>query len=196
MKSTLTLPEGYRSVLEIDLQKNKKLAWLVNLAAVAILIPMLILGHWLVPIGALFDISNFGAYLLRWAVLMAALVGYIVGHEWVHGIFMKRFCPAAERNFGFTGLYAYAGSKGFFCKKDYTAISLSPLVLWGLLFLLLMIPLYFLSGPWFWTVYFLQIMNVTGAAGDLYVSIRFRKLPENILVNDTGVSMTVFAPGA
>lgn len=33
MNSTATLPEGYREILSVDLQKNKKLAILVNILA-------------------------------------------------------------------------------------------------------------------------------------------------------------------
>jgi len=46
---------------------------------------------------------------------------------------------------------------------------------------------------WFWVVYILQICNISGAAGDLYISFRLRKLPDDILVQDSGVSMRVFS---
>ena len=45
---------------------------------------------------------------------------------------------------------------------------------------------------WFWVPYFIQVANLSGAAGDLYVTARFRKLQDTILVNDTGVAMTVY----
>lgn len=44
----------------------------------------------------------------------------------------------------------------------------------------------------FWVVYFIQITNISGAAGDLYITFRFRKLPNDILINDTGVEMRVY----
>lgn len=46
---------------------------------------------------------------------------------------------------------------------------------------------------WFWVVYLIQMMNISGAAGDLYVSASFSKLPKDILINDTGVSMTIYS---
>ena len=37
------------------------------------------------------------------------------------------------------------------------------------------------------------MLNISGAAGDLYVSWKFTKLPADILINDVGVSMTVYS---
>ena len=41
-------------------------------------------------------------------------------------------------------------------------------------------------------VWFLQAGNIGGAAGDVYVTARLWKLPETLLVRDTGVDMTVY----
>lgn len=46
---------------------------------------------------------------------------------------------------------------------------------------------------WFWVIYFIQIMNISGAAGDLYVTYRFSKLSKDILINDTGIAMTIYS---
>lgn len=195
MKSTTALPQNYEEVLHIDLQKDKKPAVFVNLLALAIGGVMFVLGHLLAPIGSLMEFSALSDFLIRWAVICVAMILYIIGHEWVHSIFMRRYCEA-KVNFGFTGMYAYAGSAGYYCRRDYMVIALAPLVAWGILFTIGLIPLFFFSKPWFWSVYLLQIINISGAAGDIYVFFRFRKLPEEILVNDTGVAMTVFAPKA
>ena len=194
MKTTQTLPENYGELLTVDLQKNKKLAFWVNFSAILIAIVMLIIMWIFVPIKHLFDLSDgFWPYALRFAVLIFALLAYIVLHEAVHGIAMK-ICGASKTRFGFTGLYAYAGSEvDFFGKGAYLMIALAPVVFFGILFALLQafLPL---SPAWLWVIYFLQIGNVSGAVGDLYVTVRFLSLPKNILVRDTGVSMTVFAP--
>lgn len=192
MKSTTVLPENYEQVLRVNLQKDKKPALLVNLLAFAIALVMMLLGHLLVPVRNFIDMSSVSAYFIRFAVLLVGLILYIIAHEWVHSIFMRRYCKA-KVNFGFTGMYAYAGSAGYYCRRDYMVIALAPLVVWGAVFAVALIPLYFLSGPWFWVVYVWQICNVSGAAGDLYVFFRFRKLSQDILVNDTGIEMTVFA---
>lgn len=46
---------------------------------------------------------------------------------------------------------------------------------------------------WAWIVYFIQIINISGAAGDIYVTYKMSRLPADILVNDVGVSMTVYS---
>ena len=46
---------------------------------------------------------------------------------------------------------------------------------------------------WFWVVYFLQVCNISGAAGDMFVTVKFAKMPEDILVKDSGVGMVVYS---
>ena len=91
---------------------------------------------------------------------------------------------------GFTGLYAYAGSEAYFNKRSYLVIALAPIVVWGVVLLILN---FLVPTSWFWCVYFIQVCNVSGAAGDLYVSCKFSRLPADILIRDTGVSMTVYS---
>ena len=46
---------------------------------------------------------------------------------------------------------------------------------------------------WFWIVYLIQIANLSGAAGDLFVTVRFMCFPRDILIRDYGVGMTVYS---
>ena len=86
MKAYTELPRGYREIDSIDLQKNKKLSLLVNGVALLIVLVMAIPMHFVVPMTTLFDMSQgYGAYFLRFGVLMAAIVVYMVLHELVHG---------------------------------------------------------------------------------------------------------------
>ena len=77
----------------------------------------------------------------------------------------------------------------YFDKKSYVIITLAPIVIWGIALMILTI---LAPREWFWVVYFIQITNISGAAGDLYITFRFRKLPNDILINDTGVEMRVY----
>ena len=86
-------------------------------------------------------------------------------------------------------MYAYAGSNCYFNKKHYIIIALAPIVIWGIV--LLVLNLVF-KETWFWVIYFIQIFNLSGAAGDLYVTYRFSKLPKDILIKDIGVNMTIY----
>jgi hypothetical protein len=108
--------------------------------------------------------------------------------SFVHGITMKLF-GTKKVKYGFTGLYAFAGSDDYYDKMSYITIALAPIVFWGIVLLILNLTL---GSEWFWVVYIIQIINVSGAAGDMYVTYRMTKLPQDVLVRDTGVAMTVY----
>lgn len=190
MKAIEKLPEGYEEIYSIDLQKNKKLAVLVNALSFLILFVMAIPMNYFVPFSSLFDMRNgLGQYAIRLLSLMGLMVLYLVLHELVHGIAMK-ICGTKKVKYGYTGLYAFAGSDDYYSKKPYIFIALAPVVFWGVI---LAIINFFVSYEWFWVVYFLQIINVSGASGDLFVTIKFSFLPKDILVKDYGVAMKVYS---
>lgn len=185
-----SLPEGYREIYDIDLQKDKKTALLVNLLALAIAALLVIPMLFVVPISSLFSMENgMGNYFLRFGALLVLIIVYMILHELVHGVAMK-LCGTKKVKYGFTGMYAFAGSKDFYDKKAYIFIALAPVVLWGIV-LAVITPL--VSAQWFWVVYLIQITNLSGAAGDLFVTVRFSRLPKDILVQDHGVGMKVYS---
>ena len=187
MRGTLTLPDGYAGLCSIDLQKDKRLALLINGLALLIALPLVFLGNRIVPLRTRFSMDDgFGFYFLRLGMLTAGYAAYVVLHELVHGVCMKYFSGAPVR-YGFTGLYAYAGSEAYFTKKRYFIIALAPVAVWGVVLLA--------PAPWFWTVYLIQIGNIAVAAGDFYVVWRFAAMPPDILVRDAGVDMTVYSRG-
>lgn len=191
MKAQNSLPAGYREVCRIDLQKDKKLALLVNGAALLIGAVMIVPMHFHISIATLFDLSEgFVPYLLRFLCMLLGLMLYIVLHELVHAAAM-RLSGTQKVNFGFTGLYAFAGSADYYDRPHYILIALAPIVVWGVVLGLLcaLVP-----PAWFWVVYIIQVTNISGAAGDLYVTYRMAKLPPDLLVQDSGVRMTVYAP--
>lgn len=190
MKSYKTLPDGYNQIFAVNLQKDKSKVVLINVAAVLITLVMAIPMHFHISFFTIFDMSNgFGAYALRFLVLLAGIFAYIVLHELVHGVSMK-ICGTDKVKYGFTGIYAFAGSDDYYTKKSYIFIALAPVVVWGVI---LAVINAFVSETWFWIVYIIQISNISGAAGDFYVTVKFLKFPDDILVHDNGVSMEVFS---
>ena len=190
MKAVRSLPEGYQEIFLIDLQKDKKTALKVNLLAILIAACLAVPMHFLVPISTVFRMSGgLWAYSVRFIALLLLLPLYIVLHELVHGVAMK-LCGTKKVRYGFTGLYAFAASDDFYDKNAYIFIALAPIVLWGIVLAVvsLLVPV-----EWFWVIYFVQITNLSGAAGDLFVTIRFSRLPKDILVRDYGVGMKVFS---
>lgn len=186
MNSTYTMPKGCGEILRLDLQKDKKTALLVNGLALVIFFALFVPAcffHSFLPV-----FEGPSPFWLKWAVMIPGMVAYIVLHEAVHGITMKLLCPGPV-HFGFTGLYAFAGSDAYYIKGDYILIAMAPVVFWGLVLGILNV---LVPEDWFWIVYLIQLSNLSGAGGDLYVTWKMTRLPEDILVRDSGVAMTVY----
>ncbi len=188
-KSLQELPENYSEILSVDLQKNKKLALIVNGLALLIAVIMVVPFLFIVPISTLFDFSQgLPIYFLKFGVILLGTIVYMVLHELVHGIAMK-ICGTKKVKYGFTGLYAFAGSQDYYYKAPYIFIALAPVVLWGVVLLVINL---FVPTSWFWVVYIIQVCNISGAAGDGYVTFKFLTLPKDVLVKDVGTSMVVY----
>lgn len=102
MKSVKQLPEGYRPLRQIDLQADRRAFWIVNGLALAILVALAAAGALMVPLETVFSANGVGEFVAKAVVMIVGSIAYIVGHEWVHGIFMKYFSDA-KVSYGFTG---------------------------------------------------------------------------------------------
>ncbi len=191
MHSRKSLPSGYHEILKLDLQKNKQDALIVNILAFALAAVCVLIMHFIVPVTRIFDSldRDGGLYFVKLGVLLVSFVLYIILHELTHAAVM-RFFGAQKVRFGFTGIYAYAGSEhDYFDRFSYRLIAAAPLVVWGIIFLVLQCAL---PREWFWVLGMLQVGNISGAAGDIYVMWRVSHLKESILVRDTGLEMTIY----
>lgn len=190
MKSINILPENYKEIFSVNLQTDKKIAIIINMLAILIAVVLAVPMHFYISINTLFDMQKgLGAYTFRFVLLLILLVVYMILHELIHGITMKSF-GTKKVKYGFTGLYAYAGSEDYYDKKSYIIIALAPVIVCGIV---LCVVNAIVSREWFWVVYVLQICNISGAAGDIYVTAKFSKFPKDILVQDSGVAMTVYS---
>ena len=93
--------------------------------------------------------------------------------------------------YGFKLCYAYAGSRAYFDRRSHNVIALAPLLVWGIVLFALERAL---PAEWFWLFYVVQISNVSGSMGDVYCVFALRKYPSDILIQDTGTRMRIFAP--
>lgn len=183
-----TLPENYKEVYKLDLKNNKE-SVIVNVISLLTALVMIFVMNFFVPINTLFDNGgNSSGFITKVIIIIVSLFAYIVLHEAVHGITMK-FFGAKNVKFGFKGLYAFAGSADYFSKRAYIVIALAPVVLW---LVVLGVINAFVPINYFWVVYAVQIINVSGASGDLYVAVKFAKLNKFALIQDTGTEMIVF----
>ena len=183
MKAYHSLPKEYRKILYINLQEDKKTAVKINVGAIIAMIALFIAGKLIMSGAKILDMG-----LIKWIILAVTFLIYMVLHELTHAMVMKAV-GGGKVIFGFTGMYAFAGSKeDYFDKSAYRLIALAPLVIWGIIFGILAFTV---SKEWFWVIWFLQIGNISGAAGDVYVTVRFWNEPASILVMDTGINITV-----
>ncbi|MFA7672900.1 MAG: DUF3267 domain-containing protein [Clostridia bacterium] len=181
-------PDSYYVYKEIDLVKDRRLLVFVNIMSVAIAVLMGAIGLiiWIDHVTA--DAALEGILSYKWIFSFAGMIAYVFLHEFTHGIFMKHY-SGIKPVYGFRAVFAYAGSDALFSKKQYTVIALSPVVILGLIIAVLN---FVLSSEWFWAIWIIQMVNVSGAAGDIYVMDMISKMPPGILVKDTGTAMTFY----
>ena len=184
MKAFHPLPDGYKEILHINLQEDQKTALKINVFSIIAAIVVFLIGKLIAPSSSMLAMK-----LSSWLLLAAGFIVYMVLHEATHAIVMKAV-GAKKVIFGFTGMYAFAGSKeDYFDKSSYRLIALAPVVVWGIIFAILA---FVVPADYYWVLWLLQVANISGAAGDLYVTFRFWNFPPSILVMDTGIDMTVY----
>jgi len=186
------LPEGYTEIRRVNLQKDIKLAILINVVALIIVALLVLIGLTITPMSIPFttgNLPNLLVYSLDLLILLIGLIAYLISHEFVHGVFIKKY-SGKKAKYGFTGIYAYAGSDAYFNKRHYLIIALAPVVFFGVIFLLLNL---FLPLTWFWLIYFFQIFNLSGSAGDFYVAYLMLKSPDDVLTTDEGFEMILYS---
>ncbi|NLI54685.1 MAG: DUF3267 domain-containing protein [Clostridiales bacterium] len=181
------LPKGYREIRRIDLVNNRREALLINLLALLIAGAVTALGFLICPP---FSEVEIGIHtILGIVLLLIGILLYMVLHEVVHGVFMKAFSGRKPR-YGYTGFYAYAGSDALFDRTQYMIIAFAPVVILGLLLAVLTAAFYEAA---FWYLYIIQIVNLSGAAGDLYVGCLIARAHSDVMVRDTGTDMSFYS---
>lgn len=140
MKAYSSLPEGYKKILHINLQKDQTVALKINIGAVIAIIVLFFIGKQIMPGVNVLDMGFF-----KGIIFVISFLVYMVLHELTHAVVMKAV-GGGKVVFGFTGLYAFVGSKeDYFDKISYRLIALAPLVVWGII---LGIPSPKGSGTW------------------------------------------------
>lgn len=187
------LPEGYRLDREVKLGEDRKTMIRLAVIQVVLLAAMIaaaLPGH---PVRAAFSMGTLRTVAAYVFTIVGILV-YCLGHEWVHGVFIRLITGrSAEFGLELKKGMAYASSKAYFPKLPYIVIALAPLAVWTAV---LGVLLGDVPENWFWYLYVIQMVNVTGAAGDLYVTWLTLRAPKGTLIQDSGTEMRFYAPNA
>ena len=185
------LPEGYRLHLDLRLAEDRKSLTILLVLQILAVAAAVVLGRLRCPYGAVFEMET-GRVLFGLAAMAVGIFIYIVAHEWVHGAAI-RFITGQKAEFGMDwkkGM-AYASSPAYFARLPYIIIALAPVVFWGVILYLLLKEI---PDTWFWYLYAIQIMNVSGAVGDFYVTWLTLRAPKGTVVTDSGTSMLFYVP--
>ncbi len=185
------LPDGYGEIKSISFTKDKKLYKRINAAAIAAAVFLVMIMRIFVPFDV-FTPSSYGEVkeiFIKCGVLFVSALAYVILHEAVHGVFI-RIISGKWGKFGFNSSFAYASSEALFGRYEYITIALAPIVIWGIVLgvVNMIVPM-----GWFWVIYVVQIINLSGAVGDIYVTYTVMKLPKESLFKDDGLDITVYA---
>lgn len=183
-----TYPKGYRQVGAMDFVRNRRELLTVNGLALAVAVAMIAFGIWRYPFAPTWNFMR--ANVWTWFLLAAMCFAYISLHELTHGALMH-LLSGVKPKYGFKLCYAYAGSRAYFDRRSHNVIALAPLLVWGIALFALERAL---PAEWFWLFYVVQISNVSGSMGDVYCVFALWKYPSDILIQDTGTRMRIFAP--
>ena len=187
----------------LDLIKDRKMLVLLSLASLVLFVVCWAGLAWLLQVlrpdifpgseSISFTLTGIGSIFIQLLVLLGVIFAMVTLHEAIHGIFFKLFTGGRVK-FAFRGAYAYAAAPGWFIgKTSYLLISIAPLVLISLVGVaaLLIVPV-----NWILPIMLLVVMNASGAVGDVYVFFLLVSMSGDILVQDFGERMEVYARNA
>ena len=200
--STTQLPDRYQLLKEINLSKNTGLMVVLSIASIGLFFLFGFGVMWLMSFirpeitqtGFVFSIGTggFGSFFYFLITILGVTLVMIVIHEAIHGAFFKAF-TGGKIKYGFKGMYAFAAAPDWYIPKlPYMVVSLAPLVI---ITVLCLAALLVVQTGWILPIFLLLTMNGSGAVGDLYVFFWLMGQREDVLIQDFGDHMKVFAPG-
>jgi len=200
MNASTELPPGYQLGGTLDLSRNKKAFFAVNVFGLLLLLVFtwlfIRLASAIRPSGEIplsFPVTGglSGGQLVTILLLFAVLAVMLVLHEAIHGFFFWLFTRQKPR-FGFRGVYAFAAAPDWYLPRgQYAIVGIAPLVVISLLGMLL-IP--FIPDQWLMPVLAFVIFNASGAAGDVIVVAWLLLQPPGVLARDAGDAVSLYVP--
>lgn len=197
-RATNIRPENATLVYSLDLFKNKRIFWLLQIPAT---LGFFLFGWLFLQWTAWFrpDLTRvltedivvlFPGLFPDLVALILSMIISIVLHELVHGAFFWLFSHSRPK-FGFRGGYAYAAAPGwFFPRNQYLVIGLAPFVILSLVGMILVI---FVPPRLLAVILVGMIANASGSVGDLWIISLVIRKRRKIVVEDLGDGMNIYA---
>lgn len=191
----LTLPNNYKEAKVVDAGKNK-LGVMLNLFALLVTAVTVGLTVLILKPKDLFGVFLQQGGIVRLLVYLAALFGYIVLHELVHGLAYK-ILTKRKLKFGITLTVAYCGVPDIYVYRKAALISLlAPFMVFLPVFFA---PVFLLAAD-IDKIFaaFMLGMHIGGCSGDLYVTFLylFKFKDSSVLMQDTGPKQTFYIKDA
>jgi hypothetical protein len=196
-----TLPDHHVLSGTIDLSRNRRGLWILNLAGLA----LFLMSGWLLIMLAIavrareaersftFSVSSLVSLFVPFAWMIGITLVMMVAHEAIHGLFFWIF-TGSRPQFGFRGLYAFAAAPNWFLpRRSYLVVALAPVVL---ITLAGVAAVFLIAEPWLPALLFLVAMNFSGSVGDMMVAVWLLQKPTSDLVQDYGYGVRFYRPAA
>ena len=193
------LPSDYKQALYIN-AKNARFGIIFNLIALIVCAIVMATAAFSLHIGDKLSIDileiDFPQFIVAYSILFAALIGYIVLQELVHGIAYKTL-TGEKLTFGISWSCAFCGVPNIFTYRRTAIISvISPFAFFTLLFIPILILLYCSSPLYYLIAAFIFGLHLGGCSGDLYVlyllAVKFKN--KKTLMRDTGPEQFFYVP--
>lgn len=182
LDNTPNLPQKYKLTYMIDYKGDGKLALLLNFLVLLLVAALVGLALLFNPFTIAFTEENASTQqLVAFGVFIVLIFISIHVHEMIHAYLFKKF--SGQKPFTrFRMLSALSGMPNYyFNKKSYTVIILTPV---AILNLLLILPLFFSHGAWFWIFYIAWMLCITVCTRDVYTFYKLRDMSDEVLVQD------------
>jgi hypothetical protein len=201
MVATNACPENARLVFSINLLKNKRAFWILQITGTLLFFMFggFFVWYTIQIRSALFQyglLEGLGAAMGNASLILFVLemIGctaiVLLAHELVHGAFFWIY-SRSRPVFGLRSGYAYAAAPGwFFPPRQYLVIALAPLILLSILGLAIVAILP--AGALALTL-FGMVVNAAGAVGDIYIAFKVVRERRPIVIEDLGDGMNFYA---
>ncbi len=189
MNPTKSLPETYFLAWEVDMKKDARLNWMLQIIGTL----WFVVAAWVLwKIVAILRPTyslEITVEILTLVVALLTIFITLIFHELIHGLFFWLFTKERP-HFGIGPGYAYAAAPDwYFPKGKYLIVGLAPLVMLSA-FGLAAIPL--IPAAWVEIIFLAIVFNAGGAVGDLYICLRIAGEARDIRVRDNGDGFEIY----
>lgn len=182
-------PEDFNDKETLDLRADKKLRLSINGAALAAAAVLTLLGCLYVPVTRFFDAAGAWRLLLRFALLLVCMGVYFFLNEYIRRFMIEKVTGKAAQAVRKKPCVFTAPARCL-TVKEYLEVSFAPVLALGALLLLLTL---IFPAKLFWQVYIIQMINLAGAAGEVYIAYKLIKMKKDARIEDDVTSITIWS---